>query len=60
MVQMFVRDLKMELYGGSALECLLWRGFVTRDSLGILPGQNFLSNLGGVRFRGSRFREVPL
>ena len=31
------------LYGVSVLECLLWRGFVIWDSLGIRPGQNFLS-----------------
>ena len=29
----------------STLECPLWRGFVIRDSLGIRPGQNFLSVL---------------
>ena len=51
MVQMFMRDLKKV----SALECPLWRGFVIRDSLGIHPGQNFLSALEDVRFR-----EVPL
>ena len=28
-----------------ALECLLWRAFVIRGSLGIRPGQNFLSVL---------------
>ena len=27
------------------MECPLWRGFVIRDSLGIRPGQNFLSVL---------------
>ena len=27
------------------MECLLWRGFVIRDSLGISPGQIFLSVL---------------
>ena len=27
------------------MECLLWRGFVIRDSLGIRLGQNFLSVL---------------
>ena len=36
---------KCPLCGVSALECLLWRGFVIRDSLGIHPGQNFLSFL---------------
>ena len=41
MVQMFMRDLKKV----SALERPLWRGFVIRDSLGIRPGQNFLSVL---------------
>ena len=25
------------------MECSLWRGFVVRNSLGIRPGQNFLS-----------------
>ena len=25
------------------MECPLWRDFVIRDSLGIRPGQNFLS-----------------
>ena len=27
------------------MECPIWRGFVIRDSLGIRPGQNFLSVL---------------
>ena len=27
------------------MECPLWRGYVIRDSLGIRPGQNFLSVL---------------
>ena len=27
------------------MECPLWRRFVIRDSLGIRPGQNFLSIL---------------
>ena len=27
------------------IECPLWRSFVIRDSLGICPGQNFLSVL---------------
>ena len=52
MVQMFMRDLKKV----SALECPLWRGFVIRDSLGIRPGQNFLSVLE----RGVCFRRFPL
>ena len=38
-------EKKCPLYGVSALECPLWRGFVIRDSLGIRPGQNFLSVL---------------
>ena len=46
---------KCPLCGVSALECSLWKGFVVRDSLGIRPGQNFLSALEDVRFR-----EVPL
>ena len=29
------------LYGVSALECLLWRGIVIKDSLGIRPGKSF-------------------
>ena len=29
----------------SFMECPLWRGFVIRDSLGIYPGQTFLSVL---------------
>ena len=33
---------KCPLYGVSAFECPLWRGFVITDSLGIRPGQNFL------------------
>ena len=36
---------KCPLYEVSALECPLWRGFVVKDSLGICPGQNFLSVL---------------
>ena len=36
---------KCPLYGVSALECSLWRGFVIKDSLGIRPGQKFLSVL---------------
>ena len=32
---------KCLLYGVSALECLLWRGFVIRDSLGIRPDKIF-------------------
>ena len=27
------------------MDCPLWRGFVRRDSLGIRPGQNFVSVL---------------
>ena len=43
---MFMWDLKnCPFYGVSALDCPLWRGFVTRDSLGIRQGQNFLSVL---------------
>ena len=38
-------EKKCLLYGVSALECPLWRGFIIRDSLGIHPGQNFLSVL---------------
>ena len=34
------------------MECPLWRGFVVRDSLGIRPGQIFLSVLERCRFRG--------
>ena len=34
------------------LGCPLWRGFVVRDSLGIRPGQDFLSVLKRCRFRG--------
>ena len=46
MVQMFMRDLKKcPLYGVSTLECPFWRGFVISDSLGICPGENFLSVL---------------
>ena len=46
MVQMFMRELKKcLLYEVSTLECPLWRGFIIRDSLGIHPGQNFLSAL---------------
>ena len=36
-------EKKCPLYGVLALECPLWRGFVITDSLGIRPGQNFLS-----------------
>ena len=38
---------KGPFYGVSALECPLWGGFVIMDSLGICPGQNFLSVLEG-------------
>ena len=41
MVEKFMRDLKKV----SALKCPFWRGFVIRDSLGICPGQKFLSVL---------------
>ena len=43
------------------MECPLWRGFVIRDSLGILLGQNFLSFLERLSaLEDTRFREVPL
>ena len=41
MVQMFMQGLKKV----STLERPLWRSFIIRDSLGIHPGQNFLSVL---------------
>ena len=34
------------------MECPLWKGFVIRDSLQNRSGQNVLSVLRGVRFRG--------
>ena len=42
------------------MECPLWRGFVIRNSLGIRPGQNFLSVLEVSALEDVRFREVPL
>ena len=38
-------EKSVPLYGASALECPLWRGFVIRNSLGIRPGQIFFSVL---------------
>ena len=40
-----VSKFKCPLYGVSALECPLWKGFVIRDSLENRPGQIFLSVL---------------
>ena len=53
---LYITWKKWPLYGVSALECPLWRGFVITDSLGIRPGQNFLSALE----RLSAFRGCPL
>ena len=39
------KSVKCQLYRVFTLECSLWRGFVIKDSLGIRPGQNFLSVL---------------
>ena len=45
----------------SALECLLWRGFAIRDSLGIRPGENIFVRLREVSaLEDVRFKEVPL
>ena len=62
MVQMFMRDLKKcPLYGVSALECPLWRGFVIRDSLRNSSGTKFFVHLRELSaLEDVRFREVPL
>ena len=48
-------------YGVSALEFLVWRAFVIRDSLGIRLGQNFFVRLRELSaLEAVCFREVPL